>query len=109
MFPDNPPREAGFSRVVGEAPLRVPSKRRKLAAQEREPRPVDIANVDDDTMLSTKQVLNITGMSLSTFKRKRSKGEISEPYRISEWRIGWTMRDIRDFVSGMWKARRGRH
>ena len=85
----------------------MPSKRKNLAAKEREPDSVDIANVDDDTMLSTKQVLNITGMSLSMFKRKRSKGEIPEPHQISERRIGWTMRDDRGFVFGMGKALRG--
>lgn len=87
-------------------PLPIPSRRdRKIVPG------VEGADFEDepaDKMLSTNDVLRITGMSLSTLKRKRSRGELPEPHQISERRIGWPMRDISGLVSDMRKARRGR-
>lgn len=87
-------------------PLPAPSKRAKPKPGAR-PDDAAIEDADDDTMLSTNEVLNITGMSLSTFKRKRKNGEMPEPHQISERRIGWTAGDIRRVVEDMRKARRG--
>lgn len=92
---------------LNNPPPPAPSKRNKPKPNPR-PNEEAIEDADDDTMLSAKEVLKITGMSMSTFKRKRKNGEMPEPHQISERRIGWTAGDIRKVVEDMRKARRGR-
>ncbi len=69
----------------------------------------EIDATPDDKMLSTSDVVRMTGMSLSTLKRKRAAGLLPAPFQISERRIGWQMRDIRTLLEQMHEDRRGRN
>ena len=55
----------------------------------------------DDTMLRTKDVLRITGLSLSTLKRMVIDERFPRPMRISPRRLGWPARDVRQWLEGL--------
>ena len=59
----------------------------------------------DDTMLRTKDVLRITGLSLSTLKRMVADSRFPQPMRISPRRLGWPARDVKQWLDGLDAAR----
>ena len=64
----------------------------------------------DDTMLRTKDVLRLTGLSLSTLKRMVVDGRFAKPMRLSPRRIGWPARDVKAWLSAAEDARaKGRY
>ena len=80
-----------WCRVFGELP---PSDDDADAAKQEpsEPEPELPA---DDTMLRAKDVVRLTGLSLSTIKRMVIDGRFAKPMRLSPRRIGWPTRDVR--------------
>ena len=52
----------------------------------------------DDTMLRAKDVVRLTGLSLSTLKRMAIDGRFAKPMRLSPRRIGWPARDVRAWL-----------
>jgi excisionase family DNA binding protein len=63
----------------------------------------------DDTTISAKEVARLTGISLSTIKRMVGDGRFPPPMQLSEWRIGWPARDVREWLAERdemrWKRR----
>jgi predicted DNA-binding transcriptional regulator AlpA len=62
------------------------------APQPREPQP------QDDDMLSPRDVVRITGLSLSTIKRMFNDGRFPKPLHLSPRRIGWPARQVKDWL-----------
>jgi predicted DNA-binding transcriptional regulator AlpA len=60
----------------------------------------------DDTMLSAKDVVRLTGVSLATVKRMVIDGRFPVPLRPTPRRIGWPARDVRLWLEGLDGARR---
>lgn len=64
----------------------------------------------DDTMLRTRDVLRLMGVSLSTLKRMVMDGRFAKPMRLSPRRIGWPARDVRAWLDAAESARaKGRY
>jgi prophage regulatory protein len=59
----------------------------------------------DDTMLRAKDVVRLTGLSLSTLKRMVLDGRFAKPMRLSPRRIGWPARDVKAWLDGLDGAR----
>jgi predicted DNA-binding transcriptional regulator AlpA len=59
----------------------------------------------DDTMLSAKDVVRITGISLSTIKRMVLASRFPQPMRLSPRRLGWPARDVKAWLDGLDTAR----
>jgi len=59
----------------------------------------------DDTMLRTKDVLRLMGVSLSSLKRMVLDGRFSKPMRLSPRRIGWPARDVKAWLDTAENAR----
>ncbi len=60
----------------------------------------------DDTMLRTKEVLRLIGVSESSLKRMVLDGRFPRPCRLSPRRIGWPARDVKAWLEGLNGARR---
>lgn len=60
----------------------------------------------DDTMLGMHEVTRRTGISKSTVKRMVADGRFPLPKKLSERRIGWPARDVKEFVNGLAQGRR---
>jgi prophage regulatory protein len=60
----------------------------------------------DDTMLSLKDVVRITGVSASTIKRRVQDGSFPEPKHISIRRIGWQAGDVKAWLEQLDRNRR---
>jgi predicted DNA-binding transcriptional regulator AlpA len=60
----------------------------------------------DDTMLRAKDVVRLTGLSLSILMRMVLDGRFAKPMRLSPRRIGWLARDARAWLDGLDGARR---
>jgi predicted DNA-binding transcriptional regulator AlpA len=52
----------------------------------------------DDSMLSPKDVVRVTGLSLSTIKRRVADGTFPQPMRLSPRRIGWPAREVKAWL-----------
>ena len=59
----------------------------------------------DDTMLRTKDVLRLMGVSLSTLKRMVTEGRFPKPLRLSPRRRGWPARDVTAWLDAAEDAR----
>ena len=59
----------------------------------------------DDTMLRAKDVVRLTGLSLSTLKRMALDGRFAKPMRLSPHRIGWPAREVRAWLETVEGAR----
>lgn len=51
-----------------------------------------------DDMLNSHQVVRLTGLSLSTIKRRVADGTFPNPMHLSPRRIGWTAREVKAWV-----------
>ena len=51
-----------------------------------------------DAFLSEKDVMRVTTLSRTSLHRKRLVGEFPEPEPISEGRMGYRMRDVREWL-----------
>jgi prophage regulatory protein len=60
--------------------------------QPKEPTP------EDDTMLSPRDVVRLTGLSLSTIKRMFNDGRFPKPLHLSPRRIGWPAKQVKDWL-----------
>ena len=60
-------------------------------------KPADPKPQDDD-MLSPRDVVRITGLSLSTIKRMFNDGRFPKPLHLSPRRIGWPARQVKDWL-----------
>ena len=60
----------------------------------------------DDTMLSAKDVVRLTGVSLATMKRMVLDQRFPQAVRLSPRRIGWPARDVRLWFGELDGARR---
>jgi prophage regulatory protein len=56
---------------------------------------------EDDTMLSMKDVVRLTGLSTSTIKRMVSTGLFPKPLRPSPRRIGWPASEVRVWTESL--------
>ena len=83
-----------WCRVFGELP---PSDDDGGAA-EQEPSAPEPEMPADDTMLRAKDVVRLTGLSLSTLKRMVISGSFVKPIRLSPRRVGWPARDVRAWL-----------
>ena len=64
----------------------------------------------DDTMLRTKDVLRLIGLSLSSLKRMVIDGRFPKPVRLSPRRLGWPARDVKAWLDAAKDARaKGRY
>ena len=64
----------------------------------------------DDTMLRTREVLRLMGVSLSTLKRMVVEGRFPKPLRLSSHRIGWPAREVKTWLDAAEDARaKGRY
>jgi len=61
---------------------------------------------EDDDMLSPRDVVRITGLSLSTIKRMANDGRFPKPMRLSPRRIGWTAREVKEWLNRLDDQRR---
>ena len=80
-----------WCRVFGE----LPPHDNDTDAAEQEPSAPGPEMPGDDTMLRAKDVVRLTGLSLSTLKRMVVGGRFVKPVRLSPRRIGWPARDVR--------------
>ena len=90
-----------WCRVFGELP--------PGCAEDGEPDPLPEPEAElppDDTMLRTKEVLRLIGVSELSLKRMVLDGRFPKPMRLSPRRIGWLARDVRAFIDGLDGARR---
>lgn len=55
----------------------------------------------DDTMLSMKDVVRITGLSKSTIKRMVLDHRFPQAVRLSPRRLGWPARDVKAWLSAL--------
>jgi prophage regulatory protein len=69
-------------------------------ATPQEPEPAD------DTMLSVKEVARRTGISVSTINRMVRDGRFPKPMRLSQRRVGWVAREVKDWVRQLDDQRR---
>jgi predicted DNA-binding transcriptional regulator AlpA len=56
-------------------------------------------HVDDDTIESPSRVAAMTGLSVRTIWRLRRLGKFPEPIQLSERRLGWRRRVIRQWLA----------
>ena len=93
-----------WCRVFGELP---PTDDDEYAPEPSAPQP-DLPA--DDTMLRAKDVVRLTGLSLSTLKRMVLDGRFVKPVRLSPRRIGWPARDVKAWLDAAEDARtKGRY
>jgi prophage regulatory protein len=71
----------------------------------QEPPPPEPELPADDTMLRSKEVLRLIGVSESSLKRMVLDGRFPKPMRLSPRRIGWPARDVRMWLDGLDGAR----
>lgn len=71
-----------------------------VAAPDPEPMPAD------DAMLGPRDVVRITGISLSTIKRMVTSKRFPEPLKLSPRRIGWTGKEVRVWLEALHDQRR---
>jgi predicted DNA-binding transcriptional regulator AlpA len=69
-------------------------------AQSREPEP------QDDDMLRPRDVVRLTGLSLSTIKRMVNDGRFPKPMHLSPRRIGWPAGEVKDWINRLDDQRR---
>ena len=62
----------------------------------------------DTTALSTREVMRLTGLSLSTLKRRVLDKSFPEPRRISTRRISWPASDVKRWLDDLDANRRQR-
>ena len=60
----------------------------------------------DDAMLSPRDVVRITGVSLATIKRMVTSKRFPDPLKLSPRRIGWTGKDVRVWLEKLHDQRR---
>ncbi len=72
------------------------------AVQAKDPEP----DPADDTMLSRKDVSRLTGLSISTLKRRQSEGTFPLPMQLGPRRIGWPAREIKAWLTQLDEQRR---
>lgn len=65
---------------------------------EQEPSAPEPELPPDDTMLRARDVVRLTGLSLSTLKRMVIDKRFPTPMRLSPRRIGWPTRDVRTWL-----------
>lgn len=95
-----------WCRMFGELPPNDPDG--DIAAQE--PGAPEPELPADDTMLRTKDVLRLTGVSLSSLKRMVLDHRFPTPMRLSPRRIGWPARDVKAWLDAAERARaKGRY
>jgi predicted DNA-binding transcriptional regulator AlpA len=91
--------------AFGEPPPSASESNGPSDAEPDEPDALDPDAIRDDQMLSTSDVLRMTGWSLTTFKRRRAVGAFPEPYQLGPRRIGWPMKEVRAVIEEMKAAR----
>jgi predicted DNA-binding transcriptional regulator AlpA len=69
-------------------------------AQPTEPEP------QDDDILSPRDVVRLTGLSLSTIKRMVNDGRFHKPMHLSPRRIGWPAREVKGWLKRLDDQRR---
>jgi prophage regulatory protein len=69
-------------------------------AQPREPEP------QDHDMLSPRDVVRLTGLSLSTIKRMVNDDRFPKPMHLSPRRIGWPAREVKAWINRLDDQRR---
>jgi predicted DNA-binding transcriptional regulator AlpA len=80
--------------VFGDLPPRLDH-----VSAANDPEPIDEHELpDDDTMLSSKDVVRITGVSLSTINRMAADGRFPQPMHLSPRRIGWPAREVKAWI-----------
>ena len=60
----------------------------------------------DDTMLTRKDVSRLTGLSVSTLKRRQTEGTFPLPMQLGPRRIGWPAREIKTWLAQLDEQRR---
>jgi prophage regulatory protein len=93
-----------WCRVFGDLPPGAEDSDEDPSASEPDAQP-PIELPADDTMLRTRDVLRLTGLSLSTLKRMVVDGRFPKPVRLSPRRIGWPARDVRAWLDSLDGAR----
>ena len=58
-----------------------------------------------NSILSLRELADLTGLSASTLARMRRSGDLPEPVRISAGRIGWRTVDIQKWLASRQRAR----
>jgi prophage regulatory protein len=97
------------TQALAEAWCRVFNELPPDCSEDGEPDPPpepEAALPPDDTMLSARDVVRLTGVSLATVKRMVLDGRFPKPMRLSPRRIGWPARDVKQWLDGLDGARR---
>ena len=55
--------------------------------------------LDDTTLLSRKQVIEVTGLSRATIDRMRKDDDFPQPLQLSPRRVAWRAADVREWVA----------
>jgi prophage regulatory protein len=89
-----------WCRVFG----RLPPTEEEIAAvdlgdDDQAPAAEQVTTIDDDQMLRTREVLKLTGLSLSTLKRMVQAGRFPRPSRIATRRNAWKASVVRAWLT----------
>jgi prophage regulatory protein len=94
-----------WCRVFGELPPDDDASDGSGEAPDPEPPQPEPELPADDTMLRTKDVLRLMGLSRSTLKRMVIDGRFPKPMRLSPRRLGWPARDVKAWLDAAESAR----
>ena len=93
---------AAWHETFGDLPPQIDCREASatIAGPDPEPMPAD------DAMLSPRDVVRVTGISLSTIKRMVNRGQFPQSLKISVRRIGWPAKDVYRWLEALHDQRR---